>query len=150
MLGNKESFGFRMEPGEAQKLDEFVAVTAFIMRVFIFILLGAQVDFALMSQYWIGGAAVVAVLMLLARPATGFLCAGPDRRAPRGLEFCRVGVHVLDPRTRRHTGGACRAFARNESAWRAGDRFGHLCCHFDDDSNSGADDKMAGRPPRAP
>jgi potassium/hydrogen antiporter len=41
MLGNKESFGFRMEPGEAQKLDEFIAVTAFIMRVFIFILLGA-------------------------------------------------------------------------------------------------------------
>jgi potassium/hydrogen antiporter len=81
MLGNKESFGFRMEPGEAQKLDEFIAVTAFIMRVFIFILLGAQVDFALMSQYWLGGAAVVAVLMLLARPATVFLCAGPDRRA---------------------------------------------------------------------
>jgi cell volume regulation protein A len=81
MLGNKESFGFRMEQGEAQKLDEFIAVTAFIMRVFIFILLGAQVDFALMSQYWIGGAAVVAVLMLLARPATVFLCAGPDRRA---------------------------------------------------------------------
>ena len=81
MLGNKEVFGFRMEPGEAQKLDEFILVTAFIMRVFIFILLGAQVDFALMSQYWIGGAAVVAVLMLLARPATVFLCAGPDRRA---------------------------------------------------------------------
>jgi cell volume regulation protein A len=81
MLGNKEAFGFRMEPGEAQKLDEFILVTAFIMRVFIFILLGAQVDFALMSQYSIGGAAVVAVLMLVARPATVFLCAGPDRRA---------------------------------------------------------------------
>jgi cell volume regulation protein A len=81
MLGNKETFGFRMEPGEAQKMDEFIAVTAFIMRVFIFILLGAQVDFTLMSQYWIGGAAVVAVLMLVARPATVFLCAGPDRRA---------------------------------------------------------------------
>ena len=81
MLGNKEAFGFRMEPGEAQKLDEFILVTAFIMRVFIFILLGAQVDFSLMSQYWIGGAAVVAVLMLVARPATVFLCAGPDRRA---------------------------------------------------------------------
>jgi len=81
MLGNKEVFGFRMEPGEAQKLDEFILVTAFIMRVFIFILLGAQVDLALMSQYWLGGAAVVAVLMLIARPATVFLCAGPDRRA---------------------------------------------------------------------
>jgi cell volume regulation protein A len=81
MLGNKETFGFAMEAGEAQKLDEFVLTTAFIMRLFIFILLGAQVDFALVSQYWLGGVAVVTVLMLVARPATVFLCAAPDRRA---------------------------------------------------------------------
>ena len=80
-LGNKEIFGFRMEAGETQRLEEFVLTTAFILRLFIFILLGAQVDFALMQQYWLGGAAVVAVLMLVARPATVFLCAGPDRRA---------------------------------------------------------------------
>jgi cell volume regulation protein A len=81
MLGNKDTFGFRMEDGEAQKLDEFVATTAFILRLFIFILLGAQVDFALMGKYWLGGVAVVTVLMLVARPATVFLCAWPDRRA---------------------------------------------------------------------
>ena len=81
MLGNKEAFGFAMEAGEAQKLDEFILTTAFIMRLFIFILLGAQVDFTLIGQYAIGGIAVVAVLMLLARPVTVFLCALPDRRA---------------------------------------------------------------------
>ena len=81
VLGNKETFGLAMEAGEAQKLDEFILTTAFIMRLFIFILLGAQVDFALMGKYWLGGVAVVAVLMLLARPATVFLCALPDRRA---------------------------------------------------------------------
>jgi cell volume regulation protein A len=81
VLGNKETFGFKMEDGEAQKLDEFVLTTAFILRLFIFILLGAQVDFTLMSQYWFGGIAVVTVLMLVARPATVFLCALPDRRA---------------------------------------------------------------------
>ena len=81
VLGNKETFGFTMEPGEAQRLDEYVLTTAFIMRLFIFILLGTQVDFTLMSQYWLGGAAVVTVLMLVARPATVFLCALPDRRA---------------------------------------------------------------------
>ena len=70
-----------MEPGEAQKLDEFVLTTAFILRLFIFILLGAQVDFALMETYWLGGIVVVTVLMLVARPATVFLCALPDRRA---------------------------------------------------------------------
>jgi potassium/hydrogen antiporter len=81
VLGNKESFGFRMEPGEAQKLDEYVITTAFIMRLFIFILLGAQVNLGLMNQYLIGGIVVVIVLMLVARPVTVFLCAPLDRRA---------------------------------------------------------------------
>jgi cell volume regulation protein A len=81
VIGNKETFGFKMEAGETQKLAEFVLTTAFIMRLFIFILLGAQVDFGLMRQYWLGGVAVVAVLMFLARPVTVLLCAWPDRRA---------------------------------------------------------------------
>ena len=81
MLGNKESLGFKMQSGEAQKLEDYVATTAFIMRLFIFILLGAQVDFALMSQHVVGGVIVVTILMLVARPATVFLCALPDRRA---------------------------------------------------------------------
>src|SRR3979490_270068 len=67
VLGNKEAFGFRMEPAEAQKLDEYVMTTAFIMRMFIFILLGAQVDFSLMNQYLVGGILVVTMLMLIAR-----------------------------------------------------------------------------------
>src|SRR5262249_47819575 len=58
VLGNKEAFGFQMEAGEAQKLDEFVLTTAFIMRLFIFILLGAQVDFAQIGRHWLGGGAV--------------------------------------------------------------------------------------------
>ena len=81
VLGNKETLGFRMEPGEAQKLNDFVLTTAFIMRMFIFILLGAQLDFVQMSQHWAGGVAVALVLMLVARPVTVLLCALPDRRA---------------------------------------------------------------------
>jgi len=81
VLGNKDSFGFKMEEGEARKLDHYVATTAFIMRLFIFILLGAQVDFGLMNQYLLGGVIVVAIFMLVARPVTVFLCALPDRRA---------------------------------------------------------------------
>jgi potassium/hydrogen antiporter len=81
VLGNKEVFGFRMESGEKQKLDEFVLTTAFIMRLFIFILLGTQVDFILIGQHVVGGVVLVAILMLVARPATVFLCALPDRRA---------------------------------------------------------------------
>ncbi|HOL64913.1 MAG TPA: sodium:proton antiporter, partial [Accumulibacter sp.] len=78
--GNKDSFGFKMDEVEQHRLEEFITTTALIMRMFIFILLGAQVDFALMNKYLLGGAAVIAVMMLVARPVTVFLCAGPDRR----------------------------------------------------------------------
>jgi len=81
MLGNKDSFGFKMGRDEAQKLDQYVETTAFIMRLFIFILLGGQVDFGLMNQYLFGGIVVVLIFMLVARPVTVFTCALPDRRA---------------------------------------------------------------------
>ena len=81
MIGNKDMFGFSMEEGEQEKLDDYVMTTGLIMRMFIFILLGTQVDFALMNKYLFGGVAVVAVFMLVARPVTVFLCALPDRRA---------------------------------------------------------------------
>ena len=81
VLGNKDSFGFEMDGGEAQKFEEHVTTAALIVRLFIFILLGAQVDFGLMGQYLAGGIVVVAILMLVARPLTVFLCALPDRRA---------------------------------------------------------------------
>ena len=81
ILGNKDAFGFQMEESEAQKLDQYVETTAFIMRLFIFILLGAQVDFGLMNQYLLGGVILVVIFMLVARPLTVFSCALPDRRA---------------------------------------------------------------------
>jgi cell volume regulation protein A len=81
MLGNKDSFGFKMGKTEAQRLDQYVETTSFIMRLFIFILLGSQVDFALMNSYLLGGVAVVAIFMLVARPVTVFACTLPDRRA---------------------------------------------------------------------
>ena len=85
VLGNKDAFGFEMQAGEQQKLEDYVMTTALIMRMFIFILLGAQVDFGLIQQYWSGGVAVVVVFMLLARPLTVFLCTLPDRRAKWSL-----------------------------------------------------------------
>ena len=81
VLGNKDALGFVMSEREQARLDEFIATTALIMRMFIFILLGAQVDFALMGRYAVGGVLVITVFMLVARPITVFLCAAPDRRA---------------------------------------------------------------------
>ncbi len=86
MLGNQESLGFKLSEEENHTLEDYVLTTAFIMRMFIFILLGSQVDFALMNQYLGAGLAVVAVFMLVARPITVFACALPDRRAKWSLK----------------------------------------------------------------
>jgi potassium/hydrogen antiporter len=119
VIGNKDWFGFKMQASEARKLDEFVMTTAFITRLFIFILVGAQVDFGLMGKYLGGGVIIVTILMLVARPVTVFVCALPDRRA--------------------------RWSFRDEGARRAFDRIGHFHCHSDDDPDSSADNKVAGR-----
>jgi cell volume regulation protein A len=85
VLGNQSSFGFRMKADEVQKLQEYVTTTSFIMRLFIFILFGAQVDFGVIGQYLGGGVLLVTLFMLVARPVTVFLCALPDRRAQWSL-----------------------------------------------------------------
>lgn len=85
VLGNKDVFGFAMENQEAEKLEDFILTTSLIMRMFIFILLGSQVNFAMMGKYLWSGLSLVAVLMLIARPATVFVCTLPDRRAKWSL-----------------------------------------------------------------
>ena len=81
VIGNKDYFGFTMEAGDQRKLEEYVDTTAFIMRLFIFILLGTQVNFALMGKNLAGSIVLILVFMAVARPVTVFLCALPDRRA---------------------------------------------------------------------
>lgn len=86
LLGNQESLGFKRVHHDEAILEDFIMTTALIMRMFIFILLGTQVDFGLMNQYLLGGVAVVTIFMLVARPVTVFLCALPDRRAKWSLK----------------------------------------------------------------
>ncbi len=81
MLGNVDSLGFKRSAEERHELEDYILTTALIMRMFIFILLGTQVDFGLMNQYLWAGIGVVVVFMLVARPVTVFACALPDRRA---------------------------------------------------------------------
>ena len=86
VLGNKDLFGFKMEKSEQGKLNDFILTTALIMRMFIFILFGSQVNFALIRHYLWAGIGVVLVLMIIARPVTVFCCALPDRRARWSLK----------------------------------------------------------------
>ena len=84
-LGNRDTFGLRMSKEDDEKLEYFTVTTAFLMRMFIFILLGTQVDFALMNRYLVGGVALIVIFMLVARPLAVFACALPDRHA----KWCR-------------------------------------------------------------
>jgi cell volume regulation protein A len=86
VLGNKDSFGFQMENQEQEKMEDFILTTALIMRMFIFILLGSQVNFALIGKYLWSGVALVVLFMFIARPVTVFCCALPDRRAKWSLQ----------------------------------------------------------------
>ena len=86
MLGNKELFGFKMESQEEVKLEDFILTTSLIMRIFIFVLLGSQVNFALLNQYLWPSLGVVAVFMFIGRPLVVFICAGIDRRAKWSLQ----------------------------------------------------------------
>jgi potassium/hydrogen antiporter len=81
VLGNKDIFGFKMSKTEELKLEDFILTTSLIMRIFIFILLGSQVNFALLQQYFWPALGVVLVFMLIARPLVVFICTWPDRHA---------------------------------------------------------------------
>ena len=81
MLGNKDLFGFKMEEQEETKLDDFILTTSLIMRIFIFVLLGSQVDFILLQKYFWQALGVVLLFMLIGRPLVVLICTGIDRRA---------------------------------------------------------------------
>ena len=142
MIGNKDAFGFAMEEGEQDKLNDFVLTTALIMRMFIFVLLGTQVDFALMNKYLVGGVAVVAVFMLVARPVTVFICALPDRRAKwtfkELLFMCWTRETGVIPGS---AGGLAHGHGRAGSE---ADRLRHLSRHPDDYPDPGDDDTLVG------
>ena len=74
-------FGFEMREREAERMEDYITTTALIMRMFIFILLGSQVNFALMNEYLIGGVIVVLIFMFIGRPLTVFACAALDPKA---------------------------------------------------------------------
>ena len=86
VLGNKELLGFKMSPAEESKLEDFVVTTSLIMRIFIFILLGSQVNFALLQQYFWGALGVVVAFIVVSRPAVVFACALPNKRAQWTLQ----------------------------------------------------------------
>ena len=51
------------------------------MTLFVFVVLGANIPFDTLGEYLLPSLAVIATLLLVARPLTVLACALPDRRA---------------------------------------------------------------------
>ncbi|WP_331436742.1 cation:proton antiporter [Gordoniibacillus kamchatkensis] len=78
--GNAETFKMNMND-QLQEMGHFTDNVTVLMRMLIFILLGSQVQLGVIGAHFWASVGVIAVFMLIARPLTVFLCAGPDRRA---------------------------------------------------------------------
>jgi potassium/hydrogen antiporter len=52
-----------------------------VVTIFVFLVVGAELPFETLADHWAPSLAVVAVLLLVARPLTILACAMPDRRA---------------------------------------------------------------------
>ncbi|RAP76320.1 cation:proton antiporter [Paenibacillus montanisoli] len=93
--GNSSDFGLHMEE-KHQEMIHFSDNITVIMRMLIFILLGSQVDFNLLVDYWWQSLLVVLALMFIARPATVFASAVPDRKSRWSLREMLFMVWVRE------------------------------------------------------
>ncbi|WP_040952980.1 cation:proton antiporter [Gorillibacterium massiliense] len=78
--GNAKLFKLDMKE-RSTEMSHFSENITVIMRMLIFILLGSQVNFGVIIDYFWPSLGVIAVFMLLGRPLTVLACALPDRRA---------------------------------------------------------------------
>lgn len=81
VIGNRDLLGLRLSEHEARHLHEYTETTSLVLRMLLFMLVGAKLDFAAMAAHWAGTLACVACLVLVARPLAVLACALPDRRA---------------------------------------------------------------------
>lgn len=79
--GNPQLFRLQFHEKSQEEMFRFGETTTLIMRTLIFMLLGTQVDFAVLSEYWLKGLLIVVIFMLAARPLAVLACTLPDRKA---------------------------------------------------------------------
>ncbi|MFC5447561.1 cation:proton antiporter [Paenibacillus aestuarii] len=73
---------FKLEMNDKQhEMEHFSENITVIMRMLIFILLGSQVNFAVIFEHFWASLGIIVVFMFIARPLTVLLCALPDRKA---------------------------------------------------------------------
>ncbi|MCP8967235.1 cation:proton antiporter [Ectobacillus ponti] len=81
IAGNPEVFRLQISEHTNESALAFSETATLLMRTLIFMLLGTQVDFQTLGQFWLNGLLVVIIFMFIARPLTVLVCTLPDRKA---------------------------------------------------------------------
>jgi potassium/hydrogen antiporter len=81
IVGNMKLLGLSMHDEHSRDLMITTRSLADIVTIFVFVLVGANLPFQALGEQILPALAVVAVLLLVARPITVAICCLPDRRS---------------------------------------------------------------------
>ena len=81
IVGNMRMLGLSMHDEHKRELVIFSGSLADVVTIFVFVLVGANLPFGKLGDEIAPALAVVAVLLLVARPVTVAICCLPDRRS---------------------------------------------------------------------
>jgi potassium/hydrogen antiporter len=90
IVGNMEQLGLAMHTVHEREMRIFSAGAADLVTLFVFVVLGANIPFGDLGDHLIPALAVLAALLLVARPLVVLACTLPDRRArwtPQEIPF---------------------------------------------------------------
>lgn len=80
IVGNMHLLGFHHAEQHRHELEVTATQFAHLATLAVFVVLGINLPLDALGEYWLGGIAVMAVFMLIARPITVFACLAVDRR----------------------------------------------------------------------
>src|SRR5918995_523852 len=80
IVGNMERLGLAMHSVHEQEMRQFAFNLADLVTFFVFLVLGANIPFDELGENLLPALAVLAALLLVARPLTVLTCVFPDRR----------------------------------------------------------------------
>ena len=81
IVGNMERLGLAMHSKHEQELRQFAFSVADLVTLFVFVASAPNIPFDALGEYLLPALAVLAALLLLARPVTVLACCLPDRRS---------------------------------------------------------------------
>jgi cell volume regulation protein A len=90
IVGNMERLGLAMHSEHEREMRQFAFNLADLVTFLVFLVLGANIPFSVLGENLLPALAVIAALLLVARPLTVLACILPDRRGgwtPREIAF---------------------------------------------------------------